>query len=603
MCHFQGSFAILVAMFKQEIAKLIQEVLNSKEITDAKVIVEYPADSKNGDYSSNVALVAAKKVGKNPMEFAEELVEALRSKNHEARLFEDITVAKPGFINFKVAANELIRAISNTKANTGEYEGQKVMIEFTDPNPFKEFHIGHLYSNIVGESLARLLESAGAEVQRVDYFGDVGMHVAKSLWGLEKKFIEDNLSMEALGEKLLKERISYLGQAYAKGATAYEEDKKAAEEMQTLNRIIYVAAQKMWKEQKGLDPKVDYKQGIEIDEKRLDEVYNLYSVGRAWSMEYFETIFLRLGTKFAGYYPESIAGEIGYQLVKDNIATGVFEESEGAIVFPESQSGLHTRVFINKLGLPTYEAKELGLAPWKYSEYAYDLSIIVTGNEINEYFKVLLTALKRVKPELGEKTKHISHGMVKLPEGKMSSRTGKIVTGEWLINEAHNRALTLSDSNEVAEQVGLGAVKYALLKNSVGKDVEFSFDESVSFEGNSGPYLQYTFARTQSVLRKSEKEAFGFAQAENIANDERELLRLLAQFDEVVAEAAKRFSPSTVATYLFDVAQAFNLFYQKYPILKGEEESIQFRLALTAATGTVLKKGLHLLGIQAPERM
>lgn len=597
---------------KQQIAKLVEDTLKQLGINDISPQVDYPADAAHGDYTTNVAMIVAKKAGRqDPRGLASELKEKLE----KSEIFEKIEVAGPGFINFFVKDTLFIKNVFSKKYNSSAkfLAGKKIMVEFTDPNPFKEFHIGHLYSNIVGESLSRLLEANGAEVWRVDYFGDVGMHVAKSLWGLESKLQETNApyhSMQELAEIPLQERIRFLGEAYAHGATAYEEDSDATEVIRLINRHVYIAAQKMWEQEKGIKPTVDYKQSKTIDEETLDHILEMYKLGRAWSLEYFETIYARLGTKFRAYYPESIAGERGYTLVKDAQRHGIFVESEGAIVYPEHKSGLHTRVFINQLGLPTYEAKELGLAPWKYEDFPYDQSIIVTGNEINEYFKILLTALKEINPQLGEKTKHLSHGMVKLPEGKMSSRTGKIVTGEWLLNEAKDRALKLSNDEAIAEIVGVGAIKYALLKTGIGKDVEFSFEDSISFEGNSGPYLQYTYARTQSVLRKSEIRnptlPAGWQEFETpkeLASEERELLRLLVRFDEIVEESALRYSPNIVATYLFDLAQTFNLFYQKHQILKAETPVKGFRLALTSTTGNTLKQGLYLLGIQSPPSM
>ena len=197
-----------------------------------------------------------------------------------------------------------------------------------------------------------------------------------------------------------------------------------------------------------------------------------------------------------------MTGEYGYGMVMDGLKKGVFIKGEGgAIIFPGSKYGFHERVFINALGLPTYETKDFGNAIAKQVDFKYDESLIVTGNEINDYFHVVIKALSLLHPEVGEKTRHLGHGMVRLPEGKMSSRTGKILRGEWLLDEAKKYASKLSDSEKVAEEVGVGAIKYALLKSSIGKDVEFNFEESISFEGNSGPYLQYTFARTQSVLQ------------------------------------------------------------------------------------------------------
>lgn len=545
-------------------------------------------DPLHGDYASNVALIVAKTVGKNPREFAADLVEKMEKEKPE--WLEKVEIAGPGFINITLSQNALLEKLSVINGDVVADEeilplqGKKIMVEFTDPNPFKEFHIGHLYSNIVGESLARLLESQGAEVRRVNYQGDVGLHVAKALYGLQHKLKTENLELKALEEKTLEERAKFLGEAYALGATKYEEDESAKGAIKVLNKKVY---------EKGTD------------------IQELYEKGRAWSLDYFETIYRRLGTKFEAYYFESKAGPRGIELVREYVKKGIFEESQGAVIFPGEKHGLHNRVFINSLSLPTYEAKELGLALTKYEDYPFDRSLIITGNEINEYFKVLLKALSLIKPEISEKTTHISHGMVRLPEGKMSSRTGNVLTGEWLLDTAVEKAKEKMESSEmeagtsdqIAEQVGVGAIKYALLRQGIGKDIEFSFDSSISFEGNAGPYLQYTYVRTRSVLEKGGIGDDELTTRVSLSSDERQLLVQLMRFEEVVSEAARRYSPSFIATYLFDLAQQYNLFYQKYPILKEEGNTRAFRLQLTKAVGKTLQQGLKLLGIQTPERM
>jgi len=559
----------------------------TKKITEAagvsveQVELEHPEAEEHGDYSTNVALVLK---GGRPM--AEKIKEAILRQAQDDSVVAKVEVAGPGFINIWLQNEYLVKELERVIIHGQEYgkllaiNGKRVMIEFTDPNPFKEFHIGHLYSNVVGESVCRLMESQGHDVWRVCYQGDVGLHVAKSVWGMQK------LQAETPGEEASpSERAKYLGQAYAAGAAAYEEGAGVKAEIDEVNKKIYMGA---------------------------DEVKSLYDMGRRWSLEYFDTIYNRLGTKFKRFYFESEAGQMGVDLVKAHMADGVFEESEGAVVFRGEKHGLHTRVFINSAGLPTYEAKELGLAPTKYKDFAYDLSIILTGNEIDEYFKVLLKALELISPELASKTRHLSHGMVRLPSGKMSSRTGDVITGEWLLNEAADRARKISPDTVDPEVVGKAAVKYALLRSGVGKDIEFDFDESVSFEGNSGPYLQYTHARTQSVLakanitpelRSSPLKLRG--DREVILNDEeRSIVRYLYRFPEVVEEAAGRFAPNLVCNFLYELAQRYNTFYNKHSILSaGSEEAKNFRIGLTAAVGQVVKNGLSLLGIEAPERM
>ncbi|GIW62053.1 MAG: arginine--tRNA ligase [Patescibacteria group bacterium] len=591
-----------------QIAALLKNALEKMQISDIQVSVTPTEDPSFGDYATNVAFVIAKKLKKSPLEAASLLVDELQEEKSE--MIERIDIAKPGFINFTLKntflCSQLIEPVSEEKSK--KFNGKKIMIEFTDPNPFKEFHIGHLYSNIVGEALARLIESQGAEVRRVNYQGDVGLHVAKAIYGLIIKLKEENIDLNDIDKRTLKEKAKFLGEAYALGAKSYEEDEAAKKEIIELNKKIYTI--------------------VEAPEsEKYPDIKQLYYKGRSWSLEYFETIYKRLGTKFWKYYFESQASPVGLALVKEYLKKGVFEESENAIIFKGEKYGLHNRVFINSLGLPTYEAKELGLAISKYHDFPYDLSIIVTGNEINEYFRVLLQVLSLIKPYLAEKTLHIGHGMVRLPEGKMSSRMGNIITGEWLLDEAVARAKAKLDEvkkqirgetshykvasweqDQIAEIVGVGAVKYALLRSSIGKDIEFRFEESISFEGNSGPYLQYTYVRTRSVLEKSgltEKKVFlnKVECLHSLSKDERQLLIDLIRWSDVKKEAAEKYSPSDICTYLFELAQHFNLFYQKYPILTASENIREFRLLLTQRVGETIKEGLWLLGIQSPEKM
>ena len=630
-------------MKKQLEAQLLQ-VIQDLGITDVLPEVKIVEDLRHGDYTSNVAMRLSKQLKKSPMDIALQVKEALQkiknrvsykdgdhntakvdqmnaekfAGNDVLQDIETIEVANPGFINFKMTeaklGTQMHEVLKQRKAyGTGRLDvSQRVVVEFTDPNPFKEFHIGHLYSNSVGESVSRLLESQGHTVRRVCYQGDVGMHVAKALFGLLQIADVEN-KLESLAGKPLAERAKFMGEAYVVGARAFEEDPAAAESMKALNRLGFIAAQDMWVKEKGITPIINYRSDAIIDEAQLQKVSTLYVRGRAWSLEYFESIYRRLGTIFEGYYFESFVGELGAKLVRDHVTDGVFELSDGAIIYRGEKKGLHTRVFINKLGLPTYEAKELGLAPTKQAEWSYDRSIIVTGNEINEYFKVLLAALSEISPELAVKTKHMGHGMVRKSDGsKMSSRSGVILTGEGLLDEVKESVYALLDKStstytseereNIAECAAVAAVKYSLLRVSLPSDVAFDISTSVSFEGDSGPYLLYTYARCQSVLRKS-----GIALQElqdvsvSMNQEEKHIARQILFYPEVVASAAADLTPNVLCTYLFDLAQMFNVFYAKHQILEGE--SINLRLLLTQATAQVLQNGLGLLGIETIERM
>ena len=556
---------------KQMLISAVQKAVRDITGSEVVVVLSRPQHKEHGDYATNVALIASKQ--KNPLELAQEIARRLENLNLD--IIKQIDVVPPGFINIWLSDEVLLSELTPVLQKKSS---QKVMIEFTDPNPFKEFHIGHLYSNAVGESLARLQEALGATVARANYQGDVGMHVAKALYGTELKIKSEKLKVDDLQKRPLRERVKVLGEAYVQGAAAFEESEAAKQEITDINRRVFAK-----------DP----------------SIMPLYETGRQWSLEAFEVIYKRLGTKFDFYYFESEVGEPGKKLVLEFLKKGVFEESDGAIIFRGEKMGLHNRVFINSLGLPTYEAKEMGLAPTKYKDFPYDVSIIVTGNEVSAYFKVVLAALSKVSPDLAKKTTHIGHGMVRLPEGKMSSRTGNIKTGEWLLDETKKRLLEAYPSMQesIAEKVAVGAVKYALLRVGVGRDIVFNFDSSLSFEGESGPYLQYTYARTQSVLKKIKSEKLKVKSEKELTGEEQLALRLLYRFPEIAEEAAENYAPSTLCTYLFDLAQAFNLFYQKDPILSAEEKTRELRIVLTKRVGEVLKTGLHLLGIAAPQKM
>jgi len=589
------------------IEELIIQSLKDLDLSICEFSIDHPKDEGHGDYSCNVAMIMWGQIKnhkfsnsqiKSPRELATQIAEKIGSDD----LIEKVEVAGPGFINFYLKQdfliNELNQALSDDYGKNNNLKAQKTYVEFTDPNPFKEFHIGHLMSNTIGESLARILEANGAIVKRANYQGDVGLHVAKSIWGLIKKSQITNSQIsnwiEEWKVKPLKERIGYLGQAYAYGAGEYETSETAKAEMNAMNKEIY----------DGLDGQ---RQG-----SAPTIILEMYDAGRAWSLEYFETIYARLGTKFEEYFFESEEGPVGLKIVEEGLKKGVLEIGEsGAIVFKGEKYGLHTRVFRNKLGLPTYEAKELALPTTKYERWAYDKSYIITANEIDEYFKVLIQVLKLMYPELGEKTTHLSHGMMRLKTGKMSSRTGKVVTGEGLLNELKEVVLTkmgeraVANKEVVADQVAIGALKYTVLKQTIGGDIVYEPVKMTNMEGDTGPYLQYTYARTQSVLRKAQISNSQILKlgpilklTTEINKEELSILKWIYRYSEVVAEAGAKYAPQMVAGYIAELAQRYNTFYNQHQIVGNE-----LRLVLTKATGNILESGLNLLGIVAPREM
>jgi len=529
---------------KESIKTLISEALKELNLeagdlpAQAGFVVEHPTDFKMGDYSTNVAI----KYG-----HGDELVRYIVQNKPDG--VERVELVGPGFINFYLSKEffkNSLGEILDRKENFGKSEhakGFKVMVEHTQPNPFKSFHIGHLMNNAIGESVARIIVANGAKVKTVSYHGDVGMHVAKALWKGD----------------------------YVLGSKAFEEDEKAKAEIQDINKKIY--------------------------DKSDPEINSRYENGRKRSLEEFEKIYKKLETNFDFNFFESEAADIGKKIVLQNMGK-VFEESQGAIVFKGEKFGLHTRVFLNSDGLPTYEAKEIGLVKIKKEKFDFDLSMTITGNEQDAFFQVVEVVIGEVMPEIKGKLSHLSHGMLRLPSGKMSSRTGDIITAEELIEDVKRRLAPTSPGGVGDEAVAIGAIKYMILRQAIGNDIVFDIEKSVSTEGDSGVYLQYAYARTNSLLEKADKEISTNAPRENT----HEVERLLYRFPEIVERAGKEYAPHHIVTYLTQLAGSFNNFYTHEQVI-GDSPEASYRLAIVKAFNIVMKNGLTILGITAPERM
>lgn len=531
---------------KEKLQSIITEALKSLSLESAGFSVEHPTDLKMGDYSTNVAIKYGHK---------DEIVRYIVQNKPEG--IEKIELAGLGFINFylskeffKKSLEEIIEKGENF--GRGEHaKGMKVMVEYTDANPFKDLHIGHLMSNAVGETVSRIIEWNGAEVNRANYQGDAGIHIAQAVYGM----------------------IKGAQDPYVFGNKAFNESEEVEKEIKEINKKIY--------------------------DKSDPQINELYQKGREESLKKFEEIYKKLGTKFDFYFFESETAKIGEKIVEENIGK-VFEESDGAIVFrgEKFDPSLHTRVFINSQRIPTYEAKDLGNAKNKHDHYPYDLSVVVTGNEIKEYFRVMLEALRQIYPELASKTKHLPHGILRLSTGKMSSRTGDVITAEALIEEVTAKV-------KGNEAVAIGAIKYMILRQAIGNDIIFDIEKSVSTEGDSGVYLQYAYARTNSLLEKANKKFDANVPRENT----HEIERLLYRFPEVVERAGREYSPHYITTYLTELAGSFNNFYAHEQIIDnpaspaGRSLESPYRLAIAKAFNIVMKNGLTILGIPTPERM
>jgi arginyl-tRNA synthetase len=522
-----------------------------------------------GDYSTNVALQLAQKLNQPAHEIARLLQPVLAKKLEH--IVDQVDTAEAGFINFRLNDKELIRlsveAVGYTPKN---YHDQTVVIETNNPNPFKDLHIGHAYNSIVADTLANVLEKAGGQVHRVSYHGDVGLHVGKSMWAILKTIDGDINKLHAVAQE---DRPGFLSQKYGEGAHAYETDESAKVEIENLAN-----------------------QSFELS----DDLYRqVYEICKDWSVQYFDTTFALMGSRpVERRYMEREVDPAGRSIVEANLGT-IFQKSDGAVIFPGENYGLHTRVFINSRGKTLYEARDLGLIQLKTNDFHPDSSFIITAAEQKDYFEVVLRAADLCLPEQAGKTHNIPTGTVKLPSGKMSSRSGDVVNIAWLFDELTD-ALKKRGATDSSLHDGLiGALRYTMLKTHIGSDIVFDINEAISLDGNSGPYLQYAHARARSVLDKSTIEAA--TGSDKLEKNERSLARKISQYPDILDNASADLMPHLVCNYLYELAQEFNKFYEVDRIIGDSREAI--RLELVQNYAQLLKNGLILLGIPAPERL
>ncbi len=550
-------------MLKENVQNAIAEALGSADVT-----LLYPRDTSFGDYAINVHQL--KKLSLSNDDLLEKL--------GHIEMFERIELVS-SFINIRIKQSILIEHLNATLEhgllNLINKNPQRISLEFGQPNTHKLPHIGHLFSYTYGESIARLLTYSGHTIFRCNYQGDVGLHVAKCLYVFMQKPTEEKNKL-----KNLQEKAAYLQLCYQEGSALYEADPEAKIKIDVLNKDIY---------------------------QHSEYIVPTWEETRNWSIEYYKEFEKRLGTTYDRYFYESETSQSGIDLVKKH-TSDIFEESEGATVFKGEKYGLHTRVFLTKNNTPTYEAKDIGLIKLKTEEWPFDQAIITTASEQNAYWAVVKKAIELIFPELEGKIKHIGFGMIDLKGGKMSSRTGNIISAIELVDTLKK---TVSDNllkdktnEKAAETIAVGAVKYAFLKSEARKNMLFDIDQSVSVQGNSGPYLQYAYARIRSVLTKAAYTPQNITIRDNVlAEEDINILRLLPKFEDTILEAAEAYSPHLICTYAFELAQACNLLYDKQRILKAPENEKEVRLALLEASSLTIKTCLNLLGIEAPERI
>jgi arginyl-tRNA synthetase len=549
------------------ISRLITELFD----VDTRVTLTRP-DPQFGDYATNVAMQLVKSVGKNPREIADQIAMKLR-ENEE---FTEVTVAGPGFINIRLSNAALLALVR--REPTPVYAGQKIVFEYSCPNAFKELHTGHLYQTVFGDIASRLMLVGGANLQRTSFGGDVGLHVAKCLWGMVAELGGEYPDKLSSVEADPFARSRWISGCYVRGAQAYEEDAEVKIAIDELNKTIY---------------------NFHAINDHASPLAQLYWATRQWSFDYFDAFYALIDVEAMRYYPESQTAPVGMKIAQAQLEKGILKESDGAVVFEGDESKhLHTRVFITSKGLPTYETKDIGVIWMEKQEYDFDHRYLLTGNDQKEYMRVVFAAAEAFRPELAGTMTHLTNGTVKFADGKkMSSRLGNVTRALDVINIVREKVSELVEDKALQETVTLGAIKYAFARYRLGGDIAFDVEETVSLQGNSGPYLQYAHARARRILEKTGASVM----PTEVRDEDRTLVRKLGEYTEVVELAIRTLEPHHICNYLFELAQEFNRYYEKNQVAGSDLEV--HRAGVVALYADTLAAGLAILGIDAPDRM
>ncbi|MFC2174297.1 arginine--tRNA ligase [archaeon] len=542
---------------KREAAKVLSEATGKTVTVESLSPAPKP---EMGFFSSRVAF----ELGGNPAEKAKEVAAKIKSPLFTAKAIGPYVNFFPSEDYSKQLAEKILA--ERDAYGKGEKKKEKVMVEYSQPNTHKAFHIGHIRGTSLGYSLAEIMEHAGYEVVKANYQGDVGAHIAKCLWAMQKFHA---------GEEPPAAKGKWLAEIYREANQKLKDNPDYEEEVKAVFHKMFF----------DKDP----------------ELTKLWQETRQWSLDEFEGIYKEMGVSFDVNFFESQVENEGVKIVNKMLADGLAKKDDGAIIIDLDKLGVF--LLLRSDGTPLYSTKDIELAAKKFKEYKVDKSIYVTGSEQKHYFQQLFKALEVMGFEQAKKCVHIPFELVMLPEGKMQTREGTVIFYEDFAKEAKDRALKevqaknpdLEDKEGVARAVGIGAIKYSMLKVSNTKTIVFDWEKALSFEGETAPYIQYANVRCHSILEKAGKK--GKAGTVNAP----ELIYELSRFDDVVAEAAKEYSPHVLALYAYSLADAFSGFYTKQQVIGSDDEDAL--LALVEAASVVLENTLRLLGIEAPRRM
>ena len=588
----------LVQKIKEVSAKAIEDIFKVPVTADT-VLVNQTKPEFEGDYTV-VLFALTKQLRKSPEQLGKDLGEYLTANNKE--LFTSYNVIK-GFLNLTVADDYFADFLSKN-FTIPEFRfpktNKKIVVEYSSPNTNKPLHLGHLRNNFLGWSIAEILKTNGNDVAKTCVVNDRGIHICKSMIGWQ--IFANGATPESTGTK----GDHFVGDYYVKFSN---ELKKETEQLIASGHSKEEAERHAPIMQKTQQMLLDWEQG-------KPEVINLWKKMNSWVYKGFDETYKRIGTDFEKIYYESETYLLGKKFVEHGLKQGVFYKKEdGSIWIDLTAEGLDEKLVLRKDGTSVYMTQDLGLAEEKYKDFQYDRSFYIIADEQNYHMKVLELILKKLGKPYADGIFHLSYGMVDLPTGRMKSREGTVVDADDLVDEMVSEAqkktiekskieeFTTSELSELYETLALGALKFYLLKVDPKKRMVFNPEESIDFHGFTGPFIQYTYARIKSILRKEPAQPTTIEKIK-LEKLEKQLLLLLDQYSDTVQQAALELSPAVIANYIYSVAQTYNSFYTVHSVLKAEtEEKKQLRLQLCQLTSNVIKNAMGLMGIKVPERM
>lgn len=586
---------------KQKTTEILSQTINELyNYSPERLEIQNTRKEFEGQYTL-VTFPLIKELKKNPEVLGNEIGNALLSKN----LISGFNVVK-GFLNLSFPSEfwleNLVENASEAKFGFTENhpEAKSVMVEYSSPNTNKPIHLGHIRNNLLGYSVANIFKAAGHKVQKIQIINDRGIHICKSMIAWEK--FGNGETPESSGMK----GDHLVGKYYVEFDKHYREEIKdlisqgQSEDEAKKNAPLFKEAQEML---------IKWEAGDEA-------IRNLWAKMNGWVYEGFGETYKRLGVDFDHYQYESNTYLLGKDLIQKGLDSGVFYRKEdGSVWIDLTAEGLDEKLVLRSDGTSVYMTQDLGTAVERFETFDIDKLIYVVGNEQDYHFKVLFLILKKLGYKWADSLEHLSYGMVNLPDGKMKSREGTVVDADELMEDMFLTAKEISselgkldgyseeEKDKLYEIIGMGALKYYILKVDPKKGILFDPKESVDFNGNTGPFIQYTYARIQSILRKESPAEFDLNSIE-INEAETEIIRHLYNFEETIQKAAEDLSPALIANYVYDLVKLFNSFYQNHSVLKAESENLKwFRLYLSSWVATVIASSLNLLGIGAPEKM